>query len=207
MFDIVIYFIILSNYFKFKIKVKTMRYLKISGVLWIAFALAGCASSGASRVSAHRTPTKSTFVTKNILTNFTYSTGGLGGNTPISYQLRAQCKGRKCVPKNINLSFFLQSGSNTVTISSFNLSIQAGKKSYHWRERSWRNIRNATPVVGKIMTVTLSPQQLKQIAESKKVTGALAGLSFQWSYTNRAPMREMLEKMEKPTKQSSKKQD
>src|SRR5699024_6565436 len=117
---------------------------------------------------------------------------------PVQYRARAQCKGANCVPEKAQLSFFVESGANSLYLSNRNLSIEADGKSYEWREREWTNIYDSPPVLGLIKLVILNRDELIQLANAQEVHGVLSGQRFKWSHQNRKPLRELVAEMESP---------
>jgi hypothetical protein len=158
-------------------------------------ALANCATSGSAKSNQRNKNHKKTFKTPLVRANFNYQLGGLASPVPILYQVRSECKKADCEKPKTVLSFSIEPGPNDIFLNRFNLTIHAGDKDYHWEKKEWRKIRNSPPVLGKFLSVHLTKSQLKHIAESKQVTGNLAGNSFHWSYKNRKSLRILLGKL------------
>jgi hypothetical protein len=172
-----------------------MRYALISMLLMGSLVLTECATSGSSK--HHQQNHKKTFRTSAIRANFSLSEGSLGNTIPILYQVQIQCKSADCKSPKGTLSFSLERDFRTVYLSKRGLTIHAGDKKYHWNRHEWLDIRNSPPVYGQIISVHLKKSEIKQIAESKNVTGTLAGIHFKWTYENRKPVRSLLDKIEK----------
>jgi hypothetical protein len=163
-------------------------------LLTASLVLTECATSGSSR--HHQQSHKKTYKTSFIRANFSLSEGNLGNTAPIMYQVQLHCESADCTSPKATLSFSLEPGINTVFLSKRSLTIHAGDKKYHWSRHEWPDIRYTPPVYGQIISVHLKKSEIKQIAESKDVTGTLAGIPFKWTYKNRKPVRSLLDKSE-----------
>jgi hypothetical protein len=177
-----------------------MRYLMISLLFLMGLALAGCATSRSAKKKRQKKTHKKSFSTSMVRANFSLKGDDLGNHTPIYYQVLSRCKSADCHSPKTMLSFSLEPGPNTVFLSERSLTIHADSEKYHWHRHTWQDIRQTPPVYGEIISVRLKKPQLKHIAESKKVSGILAGIDFKWSHKNRKPIRSLLKKLKNAAK-------
>lgn len=167
-----------------------MRCLSIGLTFLLIILLGSCSSTKPNRQeTAGRTLT---WKTDRTPANFVHSSNSLTGSVTVLYQVQAHCTGINCIPDTAELTFSRQSSSNTLYLSSRNLSIQAGKENYEWKGIERTDIYETQPVGGIIKNVTLEWDQLVQIATAYQVTGNLAGQNFTWTYENREPLRTLL---------------
>lgn len=110
-----------------------------------------------------------------MFTNVTLNLGGVSNSVNINTRLKSYCATINCNSAMAILSFYVESVTNTVYPSNYNLSIYAGGKSYQWMQDISNFIRNSTPDRGKIIAIVLRESGLQQIASSNNVTETLAG--------------------------------
>lgn len=174
-----------------------MRYLTVILLLSMGLLVTNCSTSEPLILTQKKPNYAKSFKTRLVRANFSYALGGLGNSAAIQYQAQTSCKNATCGSPKTILSFYLLSGSNEVRIGNHrNLSIKAGDKSYHWSRQNSANVQYGyASLSGRIAAVSISKSVLKQIAESKNVSGELAGQHFQWTYRNRKPLRALLQKV------------
>jgi hypothetical protein len=129
--------------------------------------------------------------------NFGLPLGAMGSSMSLEYKVKAYCFNSDCSSCKARLSFYLQTGSNSVNESNRSLTIHAGDKKYHWNYGNFHDIRHSAPSQGLLLAVVLKKSELKKIAKSKDVHGKIAGYRFKWSYKNRKPARTLLKKLKR----------
>lgn len=176
-----------------------MRYLSILLLLSMGFLLTNCSTSQPLIVKQNNPNYAKSYKTQLVRANFSYELGGLGNSAAIQYQAQLSCKIMTCGSPRIILSFYLVSGSSQVRIGNHrNLIIKADDKSYHWSRQNSANVQygHASLASGRLVGVKISESVFKRIAESKNVSGVLAGQHFQWTFRNRKSLRALLKKLD-----------
>jgi hypothetical protein len=177
-----------------------MRTSAIILLIFMSLLMSNCASSGTSTKNHHKQKYAKTFKTGMVRANFGLPLGAMGSTMSLEYNVQAYCFNASCSSSTAVLSFYLQSGSNSVSESNRSLSIHAGDKDYHWNYSKFNNIYHGAPSQGRLVAVILKKSDLKKIAKSKKVTGKIAGERFRWSYKNRKPLRLLVNELKKAAK-------
>lgn len=172
-----------------------MRCLSIILLCSMILLMTNCATSGSSTPAQKNQTFAKTFKTGDIHANFRLNSAGLGRTIPILYQVKAYCADIRCKAAKAVLSFYLGGSGSGIYISNRNLSIQAGDLSYHWSPKISGTMRSTTSAGGRIVAAVLTKSELQQIAESKKVTVTLVGNHYTWSYSNRKPLRMLVQKL------------
>ncbi len=170
-----------------------MRYLAQLLLFLLIIGLTGCGStrSGTQESASEQISWK----TERIPTNFVLASNSFAGSVTVLYQVLADCSGANCTPAKAELIFSRQSSSNALYLSNRNLSIEADSEHYEWEGIEHKRIYETQRVGGLIKSVSLKWEQLVQIATAVRVSGNLAGENFEWTYENRAPLRQLLSRV------------
>lgn len=165
----------------------------ITKVIWctILIVSAACATTNQKRDN-----NDGDYSTGVIPTNFQLDSSSLADDIDILYRVKVHVDDENGTRQNAELTFQIRSGSNKIYLKSRSLSMTAGNKSFDWPGREWSNVYNSPPVMGIITTVKLEYSDLVTIANASEVTGNLAGQNFEWSYQNREPIRDLIEKID-----------
>jgi hypothetical protein len=171
-------------------------------VLLIAFAAGGCAStSGPVRSSYSASSNETTYKTRLIQLRDIEVQSGLSSPGRYFVQVESSCTGKDCVPSTYTLRF-LRKGRQEVRMASQEVSLTVGDETIQWQDpRMTQPGGNALddPIrirSGTICTVEVSGGQLATIGGVSSVDGRLGNSSFTLPYDGRAPIRQLVSRLE-----------
>lgn len=167
-------------------------------VLIVGIALAGCGSGTRALVESEYNDNRNvtTYEAKRITIGF--DGGGMGtygGRQNIELRVSASCEGQQCRPSAVKVLFYTNS-STPLYISDRSVVFEADSETYEWEKNP--NERRATEtgrVVGKIVEVTMTPEQLVQFARAERVNGQLGSIRFNLSFNKRKPLRMLAQRI------------
>jgi hypothetical protein len=182
-----------------------MRRLSI--FLLLAVFAAGCATSTTPVRSSYNSMEDETkYSTRQIRLQDVDLQSGLSGPPPFYMQVQASCEGRDCTPSRYTLRF-IKGGQKEIRLTSRQVSLTVGDKTMRWQERhnTPTNTQDAysNPVrirSGTVVSVVITGGQLSTLASVSDVRGELGGASFSLSYDSRAPIRELVGKLDQIAK-------
>lgn len=174
--------------------------LSVSVLLVCLFAV-GCAGGPKATVSYDAEQNRTTYETRS----YTVATGGsnsYGSSKSIDMQVVARCEGTDCSPDSANL-VFSASGSETLSLSGVDGKIEAEDVSVSWTSaevsRGFSNrVSNneMIEVVGRFAVVTLSLDQLRQVASASPVKGTIGGMRLRFGSGVKSGMQALLRKID-----------
>ena len=184
----------------------TNRRLRSCATVLAAFfvlSLTACSGSGElAEKSYNPTANRTVYEAKPISFTSTRMQSGLGKNRSLAMKAVATCQGRDCIPNQVELVFSTSSNSS-IFLTNRSVSLSTGDETYEWEERRDTDSFEGETVIGRITSITLTTEQLKNIAIARTLDCSIGGAPFQLSFKDRRPLRQLTEKFgpSKPTDQ------
>ncbi len=166
--------------------------------LLVAVLLAGCGTGTRTLVDTEYNDNRNVTTYESRRISIGLEGGGMGtygGRKSIELRARASCDGQKCRPSEVVVQFYTD-GTTPLYISDRSVTFEADSESYEWEKNP--NERRATEtgrVVGKIVEVTMTPEQLVQLARAERVSGMLGSIRFNLSFNKRKPLRMLAQRV------------
>jgi hypothetical protein len=168
-------------------------------VVLALYLLTGCGVTEQVRSSYNETQNITTYKLKGVpLGKF----GGVSGihEANIDMFTEAQCRGRDCQPKKVELHFrFAKTAGqqgNTMTFRTEKLWIQADEIRITWDDPFQQLVDRTVVARGEVGSVECTLEELAIIARAENVEGRFGGMEFSMRHSGRAPLRAFLEQIE-----------
>lgn len=171
-------------------------------VLFVFLLAAGCASSEPVRVSYSDGAGETTYATSLIRLQDMNVQSGLSSPGRFYVQVQAGCTGRECVPSTYTLRF-LRKGQKEVRLASQEVSMTVGDETIEWQDPRMTQPGGSAlddPIrlrSGTVCTVQVSGGQLATIGSVRSVSGQLGNADFTLSYDGRAPIRQLVARLDR----------
>ena len=170
--------------------------------LLLVSAVGGCASSsGPVRVSYSESTNEKTYETRLIQLRDIEVQSGLSSPGRYFVQVTSSCTGEDCTPSTYTLRF-LRKGRQEVRMASQEVSLTVGDETIQWQDpRMTQPSGNAVdePIrirSGTVCTVQVSGGQLATIGSVRSVNGQLGNSDFTLPYDGRAPIRQLVARLD-----------
>lgn len=170
----------------------------------IVFLIAGCGSSSQPVQMTHNaTSNQTTYETRQIGLSGIQLTEGIERSNRFFVQVVGTCTGQDCVPRSYALHF-VKEGMQPVELEGRGVTLTIGTETLSWNDPQSRSVNRTTTIrSGTFAKVEVTSEQLSTIGGVNEVTGTVGGESFSISHEARAPIRQLLTRLEQRTAESS----
>lgn len=117
-----------------------------------------------------------------------------GRSRSLRFQARAACLGQSCTPNRFTFTFYT-SGPDPIYLSDRDVTLRADGEKWEWERKLNRKVTESAPIIGRIVEIQLSQQQLSRLAEAEQVEGVLGSAPFELTFEERSPLRMLLKKV------------
>lgn len=167
--------------------------------LVIVYTLGACSGSGELVETTYNTDRGvTTYEAAPISFTSSRMQSGLGRNRSLVLEARASCRGQACVPEEVALVFSTSSNSS-IFLTDRSIVLDTGEETYEWNEPRDTDTFEGETVIGQITRINVTLEELQDIASAETVDCSIGGASFQLSFRDRGPLRQMVEVFESET--------
>ncbi len=177
------------------------------GTAWlsflIVFLIAGCGTSSPPvQVTQDAASGQMTYQTRQMRLSGIEMTQGLEAGNRFYMQVVGTCTSQDCVPRSYDLHF-VKEGMQSVQIEGRGVSLTIGTETLSWKDPQNRSVnRTSTIRSGTFARVEVTSEQLSTIGGVDEVSGTVGGEGFSISHEARAPIRQLLRRLEEGTNES-----
>jgi len=170
--------------------------------LAVVLGVGGCTSaSGPVRISYSDSSDETTYETRLIRLRDIEVQSGLAGSGRFFMQVESSCTGEDCVPSTYTLRF-TRKGQEEVRLASQEVSMTVGDETIQWEDprmtQPGGNVLDDPIRIrsGTVCTVQVSGGQLATIGSVQSVNGRLGNSDFNLPYEGRAPIRDLVARLD-----------
>ena len=166
-------------------------------LLSVAFVIAGCATSSQPvEVKYEKASEQTTYLTDEMRLGGVEATSGLSRDNRYYIQIEASCSGEDCTPAQYTLSF-VKEGTQPIKLTGRDVALTVGTETLQWSDPQNRRVSQTSVIRnGTFARVKVSPEQLVTIGSVSEVSGTVGNINFDIPHQNRAPIRELLSRLE-----------
>lgn len=160
--------------------------------------LVGCVTTSSSvNVSYDEDSRRTVYETAEFDLDGVDLVSGITESVELYARVRGECIGKDCTPGTYTL-IFGKEGRKPVRIEGRNVSLSVGSETITWEDPQNRRTDQRIEIrSGSFARVDVSSQQLSTLASVSQVEGAIGGTRFRMSYEERAPLRELLGRLQR----------
>lgn len=173
-------------------------------VVLLSFLVLGCATSSAPvEVSYDTSENQRSFQTQKMPLQDVRLTSGLSKQPRFYLQIEGNCSGEDCKPREFRLNI-IKEGMESIEISGRDLTLTVGTETLEWEDPQNREVSQTVTIRdGSLVKVNISRQQLVTLGSVSNVHGTVGGTSFSVSHEDRAPIRNLVSRLESDDSESS----
>ncbi len=173
-------------------------------VLVLVFLIAGCGSSSPPvQITQDASSGQTTYKTRQMRLSGIEMTQGLEKGNRFYMQVVGTCTSQDCVPRSYDLHF-VKEGMQSVQIEGRGVSLTIGTETLSWKDPQNRSVNRASTIrSGTFARVEVTSEQLSTIGGVDEVSGTVGGEGFSISHEARAPIRQLLRRLEEGPDESS----
>ena len=181
----------------------SLSLVALAGVL-----LAGCTTSRAPATARYKPAQNETvYQARRISLGTIFPTGGMSRDPTVSMSSWATCDGEGCRPRRAWFSFNIRGvAGRTNVLSNRDVQMRTGQNLHEWPESRDRiqSEMKASGAGSELTRIRMSMSTLRDIAQSKgTVRGKIGEEEFSLSYSARAPLRALLNKIDSNASQQA----
>ena len=172
--------------------------------LIIVLVAAGCGSSSQPvQVTRTASTNQTAYETRQMRLSGIQLSEGLEKDNRFFMQVVGTCTGQDCVPRSYALHF-IKEGLQPVQLEGRGVTLTIGTETLSWEDPQSRSVnRTSTIRSGTFAKVEVTSEQLSTIGGVNEVSGTVGGESFSISHDARAPIRQLLARLDQEANGSS----